>query len=77
MTSPIIIEEYDPQWSQRFEAVRSRIAPRPGRVRSRDRTRRKHRGSRTRRQADHRHRRSLEIGQRPSTGHRQIEGSRL
>ena len=27
MTTPIIIEEYDPQWPQRFDAIRSRIAP--------------------------------------------------
>ncbi len=27
MTVPIIIEEYDPQWPQRFDAIRSRIAP--------------------------------------------------
>ncbi len=26
MTTPIIIEDYDPQWPQRFDAVRSRIA---------------------------------------------------
>jgi GrpB-like predicted nucleotidyltransferase (UPF0157 family) len=26
MTTPIIIEEYDPQWPQRFDSIRSRIA---------------------------------------------------
>jgi GrpB-like predicted nucleotidyltransferase (UPF0157 family) len=27
MTDPIIIEDYDPQWPQQFNAIRSRIAP--------------------------------------------------
>ncbi len=27
MTTPIMIEEYDPQWPQQFDAIRSRIAP--------------------------------------------------
>ncbi len=27
MTTPIIIEEYDPLWPQQFEAIRSRITP--------------------------------------------------
>ena len=27
MTTPIIIEEYDPHWPERFNAVRSRLAP--------------------------------------------------
>ncbi len=27
MTAPIMIEEYDPQWPQRFDAIHSRIAP--------------------------------------------------
>lgn len=27
MTAPIIIEDYDPQWPQQFDAIRSRIAP--------------------------------------------------
>jgi GrpB-like predicted nucleotidyltransferase (UPF0157 family) len=27
MTTPIIIEDYDPQWPQRFDGIRSRIAP--------------------------------------------------
>jgi GrpB-like predicted nucleotidyltransferase (UPF0157 family) len=31
MTTPIIIEEYDPQWPKSFEAIRSRIEPAFGR----------------------------------------------
>jgi len=27
MTTPIIIEDYDPHWPQHFDAIRSRIAP--------------------------------------------------
>jgi GrpB-like predicted nucleotidyltransferase (UPF0157 family) len=27
MTTPIIIEDYDPQWPQRFDAIRERLAP--------------------------------------------------